>query len=150
MEKEIRICFKLYLNYIKQYVKHLQEYDVNEMSVSDIDSQLDVIHMQCIIASGYSISKTSPCIIAFNHLKKMIADNNSCYKCQCKDIENKKLKQALDELRTSMTSMLMPSPHIIDNVMSETGISIVQLNGTQTLNEQLHDQTKQQPKGWFF
>lgn len=86
MEKEIRTCFGLYLNYIKQHIKNLREYDIDAMSISDMDAQLDVIHMQYILTSSYSLSKTSPGLIAYNHLKTVI--RNSRYNMEPKMMYN--------------------------------------------------------------
>ena len=85
MEKEIRTCFGLYLNYIKQHIKNLKEYEVDIMDTSDIECQLNIVHMQYILTSSYSVSKTSPALMAYCHLKEMIRNTKTskvCCLCQ--------------------------------------------------------------------
>jgi len=130
MEKEIRTCFGLYLSYMRQHIKNLKEYDIDSMSVSDIDASLDVIYMQYIVTSSYSISKTSPGLIAFNHLKEIIKNGTVCYKCQSLKQENDYLKKELYDLKTKTTDVLMLSSSN-DNLQQNMEI----------------DPTK---KGWFF
>lgn len=73
METEIRQCFILYVAYMKSNIKNLEDYDVENMSVQQIKAQANLLFMRYLMTSGvYSVSKTSPIIIGFNHLVRMI------------------------------------------------------------------------------
>ena len=140
MDNEIRKCFFLYLNHIKSTIKGLQDYDIQNMTILQIRAQIDVIHMQYILTSSFSVSETSPCVIGYKHLKEMIDGNCNDIKYQKLDndvklltLENTILKRDLDDLKSKISDSLFPSSI---NLCSSCP-SIIEQNGNQ-------------PKGWFF
>lgn len=77
MNREIRTCFGLYNNYIKTIVKPIDEYtsaEIDDMSIDDIRTFANVLHMKYILSS-YSISETSTAMIAYKHLTSLIDKN---------------------------------------------------------------------------
>jgi hypothetical protein len=126
MDKQIQVCFRLYFNYMKSQIKHLHELDIESMSVVDIKGQLEIVYMQYIIASNYSISETSPYTVGYKQLKNMISESNSNL-----SIENANLKRELKSLKATMMDTLVPS---VENV-SESIAS---------------EEQPKQKAGWFF
>ena len=137
MESEIKTCFCLYLNHIKSNIKNVQDYDVSKMTITQIRSQLNIIHMQYILtSSSYSVSEASPCVVAYKHLKKMIDvdDNNSKYQKLDSDVkllnlENTILKQELNDLKNKISNTLFPNLSTSLNMDTIANVN--------------------QPKGWF-
>ena len=76
MNTDIKTCFESYVNYMK--ANHLKKLDPNylseisSMTNSQIGSQLNILHMQYILSSAFTITKTSPAYVAFTHLRQMI------------------------------------------------------------------------------
>lgn len=141
IEQEIKTCFTLYLNYMKSQIKNLKGYNVDEMSISQIRIQLDVIHMQYIVSS-FSISKTSTGYVSYMHLKQMI-DNYTITKSEKlinmeNDIES--LKQEMEILKNK--SKNDQEVEIID--MLNTPLDSL-------TNDSYNNVTiEEQKKGWFF
>lgn len=78
MEQEIKQCFLLYVTYMKSNIKDLQDYDTDNMSILQIKTQTNLIHMKYLMTCGmYSVTKTSPIIMGFNHLMNLINDFES-------------------------------------------------------------------------
>ncbi len=80
MELTIKICFTLYSEYIKPLIKSNIVYNVDNMSIEEIDSEVDIIHMKYILTSIYSISPTSIPTISYLHMKSMIEKYNNTYR----------------------------------------------------------------------
>jgi len=80
MLNTIKICFSLYSNNLKSVTKDNTEYDVDNMTIDEIESAIDILHMKYILTSLYSISATSIQIMAHTHMKNMIEkyNNNTC------------------------------------------------------------------------
>lgn len=141
MESEIKTCFCLYLNHIKSNIKNVHDYDVSKMTISQIKSQLNIIHMQYILtSSSYAVSEASPCVVAYKHLKKMIDvdDNNSKYEKFESDIkilnlENAILKQELNDLKNKISNTLFPnlstSLNMDANANADTNTNVNQSKG---------------------
>lgn len=138
MENEIKTCFSLYLNLIKGSLKNIREYDISDMTISNIRSQLDVIHMQYIVtSSSYSISESSPSMIAYKHLRNMIDTNDINNKCQKLEsdmkmivMENSLLKEELQELKNKISNTLFTPTN-------------------QSVTASQKEPSKEQQKGWF-
>lgn len=137
MDNEIRSCFCLYLHYMKSNIKNLQDYDIQNMTISQIKAQLEFVHMQYILTtSSYSLSETAPAIVAYKHLKQMIEGDHISLKYQklesdikCLTLENEILKRELNDFKNKMSNVLFPSSPITEPQIS-----------TNT----------DQPKRWFF
>jgi hypothetical protein len=73
MEYQIKTCFSLYLNYMKNKIKMPLNYNVDEMIISDIRSNLDVIYMHFIMSPNlFNFENNNPGIMGYDHLVKMI------------------------------------------------------------------------------
>lgn len=133
MDKDIRYCFSLYLNHMKSQIKNLKGYNVDEMSITEIRNQLDIIHMQYIISS-FAVSKSSTAVMSYNHLKEMIDNNISKLEYEIKLLkeENIDLINKLDEVTKLEGNIEFESVNIIEN--KDIG----------------NNKMEEQKKGWFF
>lgn len=76
MDNEIRTCFSLFVNHMRNTVKTLPDYDYNSMTSAQIAGELDVIYMKYILASSFTISDNSTGVVAYKHIKKMIGNDD--------------------------------------------------------------------------
>lgn len=72
MLSTIKICFGLYYDNFKNIIRSDVIYDVDNMSVEEIEAQVDIIYMKYITMSSFSISKTSIQSVAYTHMKNVI------------------------------------------------------------------------------
>lgn len=72
MENTIKECFKVYYNNLKNVIKSDTIYEIDNMSIMDIDNEIDMIHMKYIMTSTYSVSKSCIQCVGYNHLKSVI------------------------------------------------------------------------------
>ena len=109
MSNEIKSCFESYVTYMKS--NHLKKIDNNYleeiqfMTNSQIGSEVDLIHMQYILSTSFSISKTAPAYLAYNHLKKMIDTDDINKKCIQLEINITNMKTENDSLRNELSKM---------------------------------------------
>lgn len=92
MLSAIKICFSLYFDSIKNIIKSDMVYDVEKMSIEDIENEVNVIHMKYILSCAYSVSHNSIQYASFEHLKNMIKKYHDAYdydEKDCKDDDNK-------------------------------------------------------------
>ncbi len=80
METTIKICFTLYSDYLKPLIKSDTVYNIDNMTIDEIDSEVDIIHMKFILTSKYSISPTSIPSISYLHMKSIIEKYNNTYR----------------------------------------------------------------------
>ena len=73
MLSTIKTCFGLYYDNFKNIIKSDIVYDVDNMSVEEIDAQVDIIYMKYITMSSFSISLTSIQVVAYTHMKNVIS-----------------------------------------------------------------------------
>ncbi len=150
MDQEIKLCFTLYLNYMKSQIKNLKSYNIDDMTIAQIRIQLDVIQMQYIIGS-FSISKTSIAYAGYIHLTQMIDSNYTIMKLgdfgdlenEIKNIktENILLKQEIEILKNKieiLKNKAEPELEIVN--IPEISRDIIQESAT----------IEEQKKGWFF
>lgn len=76
----IKICFSLYSDNLKIIVKDNTMFDVETMTIDEIDAAVDILHMKYILTSLYSVSLTSIQYMAYAHMKTIIEkyNNNTC------------------------------------------------------------------------
>ena len=80
MDSEIKTCFSLFqkcLEKTSMNVNEIRKYNSSKMTIEEISRALDVIYMEWL-TSVYTVPKTSPIPIAFNHLKNMINNRSTC------------------------------------------------------------------------
>ena len=80
MDSEIKTCFSLFqkcLEKTSMNVNEIRKYNSSKMTIEEISRALDVIYMEWL-TSVYTVPKTSPIPIAFNHLKNMINNRPTC------------------------------------------------------------------------
>ena len=76
LEGNIRKCYTLYVSFLKANIKNLESTDQEDISIEQIDNQLDVLHMRYILSHAYSLSPDSVGMMAYRHLKQMIEEYN--------------------------------------------------------------------------
>jgi hypothetical protein len=79
MLSAIKICFSLYFDSIKNIIKSDMVYDVEKMSIEDIENEVNVIHMKYILSCAYSVSHNSIQYASFEHLENMIKKYHEIY-----------------------------------------------------------------------
>ena len=72
MLQTIKSCFTMYYDNVKNIIKCNKVYDVETMTVTDIENEIDIIHMKYILGSTFSISPTSIQCMSYTHLKNII------------------------------------------------------------------------------
>lgn len=78
MDKDIRICFELYLQHINVLIKSETNLDtemINKMSIDEIRTLANILHMKFILSSTYSLAETNVSVIAYKHLINLIDKN---------------------------------------------------------------------------
>ena len=101
MEKEIKICFAMYCKYMMSIIKLDKNYTdeiINNMTIDNIKTDINIINMKYIIGSVYSISESSIAILAYKHIKSLIDEHNTINKITIIDNNYLLLKNRLDEL----------------------------------------------------
>jgi len=126
MDKEIKICFGMYYNYINSIIKLTVECipdNVDGMSVDEIRSYANILHMKYILSSSYSVSESSIAIISYKHLTGLIDKN-----------------------------LLLNKINIIDNdyLSTKEKINKIEAQLNHVNNNTSVDDLKDKPKGWIF
>jgi len=78
MENNIKVCFTLFVNYLRTHggLKDIPEYDVDKISLDVLTDLVDVLYMK-YLTSSYGLSSTSTVPSAYNHLINMIDKKNN-------------------------------------------------------------------------
>lgn len=106
MESEIRTCFSLFANHLKNTIKNLPEYNYDELSIQQMKAESDILYMKYILNSSYLNSEKSIVTSAYKHLKKMIKDNKSDNDCKLLTLENFLLKQELNQFKNVHSNVI--------------------------------------------
>lgn len=90
MISTIKICFALYYDNIKNVIKsEFNEYDLDNMTINMIESEIEIIHMKYILSSVFSVSPTSVQFMAYNHLMSLIKKYHEINEHSSKHVESK-------------------------------------------------------------
>lgn len=76
MISTIKICFTLYYENLKKVIKSDTIYDIESMSIRDIETEIDIIHMKYILSSPFSVSHNSVQYAAYLHIDTLIQKFN--------------------------------------------------------------------------
>ena len=101
MEDEIRTCFGMYSKFISGVIKLDKIYTdeiISRMSMEQIKTELNIMHMKYIVNSVYSISESSIGSIAYKHMKQLIDDHFSQNRVSLIDSDYLTIKSRLDKL----------------------------------------------------
>ena len=126
---------------MKSQIKNLKGYNVDEMTISQIRIQLDVIHMQHIVSS-FSISKTSTGYVSYMHLKQMI-DNYTITKSE----KLIKMENDIELLKQNIEILKNKSKNDQEvEIINMINTPLDNLNNDSCNNVTIEEQKK----GWFF
>lgn len=109
----IRTCFMLYVNHLRSQRKDLvtEAYNYETLTDQQIRSQLDILHMKYILSSSFTLNDSSPCMVAYKHLKSMIDGNSIDEKCSRLqfqiskvETENRELKHEIQEVKQKVST----------------------------------------------
>ena len=117
MSNEIKACFQSYVNFMTstqlKKIDTVCPEEIQLMTNSQIGSELDLIHMQYILLSPFSVSKTTPAYVAYKHLKEMIDTGDINKKCIQLEIDLASAKAENDLLRSELADLKSKMPEIV-------------------------------------
>ena len=145
IERDVRECFRLFVNFMRTHIKNLDDYDYKEVSLEKIIQDTNILYMQYIVKAAYSIQENCVGLVAYNHLKSMFEQISLKEKCVVleRDIkllneENAYLRDELLELRKKIGTTI------------EIDTPIIEVPTTITNNRDQINPKKKNAKGWIF
>lgn len=108
-DNKIKICFEYFVEHLTKILKDIVAYDVDNMTVEQIEDEVDVLYMRYLMTlSSFTPSSKTCTMLAYEHLKNMLNSNQRLTKIENIVLhnQNKTLIQEIEHLKTDLSDVL--------------------------------------------
>lgn len=103
MERDIAICFTLLVNYLKNRLGNINNYDCSKMTINEIKNEVNILLMKYIVDGFFDSGDTKlRTTMAFEHMNKLLEEHDVKFKYLEMEKENKNLKEKLTDIENKI------------------------------------------------